>query len=69
MSRERFSNPLDDPYGHGVEEMVTVDIKAFGTIVFVKTFDTETSSASYRLGAHSVSCPYLLEGIVGRPKE
>jgi hypothetical protein len=60
MSHNRFSNPLNDSRRGDWEEMVTVEVEAVGTIVFVKQFDTEWSSATYRSGSHSMAGPYLL---------
>jgi hypothetical protein len=62
ISRERIENPLNDPRGEGVEEMVSIEIPKVGTVIFVKHFDTEEwGSATYRSGAHIVDGPYLLK--------
>lgn len=40
--------------------MVTVEVEGVGMLVFIEDYDCDWSSAMYRMGAHSVSGPYLL---------
>jgi hypothetical protein len=60
ISRASVQRPLNDPQGLGVKEMDLVEVPRLGTVVFIKNFDCDYSSATYRFGAHSVDGPYLL---------
>lgn len=51
--------PIDDPYGEGKAESMVFPTP-WGTVVFIKNYDTETHSATYRSGAYSISGPYRL---------
>jgi hypothetical protein len=59
ISEERVNNPLDDK--EYKETMELFEVPNIGTVVFVNVYDTDTSSATYRMGAHHTDGPYLLE--------
>ena len=59
ISRDSVNNPKNDEYTR--EEVRTYQIPEVGTVVFIYDYDTETSSGSYRMGAHDTMGPYLIE--------
>lgn len=58
IKKERIENPRQDKDYY--EEIQTFEVPEIGTIVFIKNFDTDSSSATYRKGAHTIEGPYIL---------
>lgn len=61
ISKERIENLNDDPHKGDIEKLESINIPEVGTVYFLYSFDNEYSSATYRMNAHDVSGPYVME--------
>ena len=55
--REIQSLPNNKDYH---QEAQTFEVPQVGTLVFIQHHDTDTSSATYRKGAHTIEGPFIL---------